>query len=171
MWIGIISKIRVRHYSAFHNDAEELIVKLEPTKKKVFGKQEKWMPVVNYSIAKFKEKTQLNNYNFNIYYTHSSKHCGILHLSGMSATTLIALLSHTRGKSIFSALWETNWVRCSGMGIQFISNSFGMLEFLCTFMRRISGREEGSLHILKTNAPLLLGIKTLRLEGRRLVLI
>ena len=41
MWIAIISKIRVRHYSAFHNDAEELIVKLEPTKKKVFGKQEK----------------------------------------------------------------------------------------------------------------------------------
>ena len=29
MWIGIIRKIRVRH-----NDAEELIVKLEPTKKK-----------------------------------------------------------------------------------------------------------------------------------------
>ena len=41
MWVGIISKILVRHYSVFHNGAEELIVKLEPTKKKVFGKQEK----------------------------------------------------------------------------------------------------------------------------------
>ena len=171
MWVGIISKILVRHYSVFNNGAEELIVKLEPTKKNVFGKQEKWMHVVIYSTTKFKEKTQLNNYNVNVYYTHNSKLCSILHLFGMSAATLIALLSHMRGKSIFPALWETNWVRCSGMGIQFISNSFGMLEFLCTFMRRISGREEGSLHILKTNAPLLLGIKTLRLEGRRLVLI
>ena len=41
MWVGIISKILVRHYSAFHNGAKELIVKSEPIKRKVFGKQEK----------------------------------------------------------------------------------------------------------------------------------